>query len=511
MARDGSLGQSERGNHSLGRSLENDAIADWRESGDALPDVSAKVRSELGPQAAARFANELLEFQRRRAFVYAVTMALFIAPFFVMDLWESMESARAADRLQPVDVADPVLDGVLILFHAVFAALFQRVRGSRDRLMRLFLGLLIGVGSMIVLFVWWSTQGGSVLDPVDRGTWMEPFVFGSTAIFCAGFAHLFASFFVALSPREALIPVIPITVAYILTMLSLVNGPPITKAWMIAAWPLAAGPGLLWSTWRYRTFVHSFRWRVLRNKLGDLHQELVDARRIHESLFPAPMLDGAARFDYAYEPMREIGGDYLFARRHADGRIVMAVVDIVGHGVAAALAANRVHGELERLFEDRPNAGPGEIITLLNRFIARSLAAQGIFASAFAVELDGDRLRWTNAGHPSGLLVRADGTIEACPATAIMLGVAEPAEFDPGERAATLGRGDGVLCCTDGVHEARDARGELFGEARLLQLVTDARVGGADRMVPAIVESVRRYRDGDAHDDVLVAALWRHA
>jgi Stage II sporulation protein E (SpoIIE) len=496
---------------------------DLREWSEQLPDVGDAVRVEFGPEAATRFSEELFRFQRKRAFIYAVVMALFLSPFFVIDLWSAMESIGSTSEgveprgdsslalLGPSEVTDVVMDGILILFHAVFAAIFQRIRSSREILMKTFLGLLIGTGSCIVLYVWWATRAGDVLSPTERGTWLEPFVFGGTAIFCAGFAHLFASFFVALSPREALIPVIPVTLAYILTMLTLVNGPSVAKVWMIAAWPLAAAPGLLWCTWRYRKFVDSFRWQVLRTRLGDLRQDLADARRVHEALLPAPMLDGAVRFHFGYEPMRDIGGDYLFARRHADGSLTVVLADVVGHGVAAALAANRIHGELERLFDDSPEARPGEVMALLNRFIFRSLAPQGIFATAIALHGSQQRVSWSSAGHPAALLLHADGRTEHLAATAVMLGVVDSASFSAGEAERPLGRGDAVIVCTDGVHEAAAADGTFFGDSQLMRVIGDARVGGPDRVVPAIVEAVRRYRAGEVTDDVLVAALWRHA
>lgn len=480
---------------------------DLREWSDQLPDVGEAVRAEFGPEAASRFANELFEFQRKRCFVYAAVMALFISPFFVYDLWDALSTRVGPDGA--LDIADPVVDGLLILFHAVFAAIFQRIRGSRDRLMRYFLGLLMGVGSAIVLYVWWSARSGDVLDPTEMGTWKEPFVFGATAIFCAGFAHMFASFFVALSPREALLPVLPVTVAYILTMLWLVNGPTQTKVIMIAAWPLAAMPGLLWSTWRYRTFVDRFRWRFLRSRLGDLRQDLADARRVHEALFPPPITEGPVRLAFAYEPMRDIGGDYVFAHRKSDGATIFVLVDVAGHGVASALAANRIHGELERLFDDHPESGVGETMVTLNRFVHRSLAPQAIFASAIAFEVTDAEVWWVNAGHPAAFVLRDDGSSERIDANATLLGVLDAKTFEAPVGRSTLGRGDVLVACTDGVHEAADASGTFFGEERFRQIASDARIGGGSRIAPATLDAVRRYRQGEAADDVLIVTVWR--
>mgnify|MGYP002382312385 CR=1 FL=1 len=455
-----------------------------------------------------RFSQELFEFQRRRCFVYAIAMALFVSPFFVYDLWDALSGPIRSGESPAI--ADPVADGILIVFYAVFAAIFQRTKGPRDRLMRYFMGLLMGVGSGIVLYVWWSTRSGEVLDPTDRGTWIEPFVFGATAILCAGFAHLFASFFVALSPREALIPVLPITVAYILTMLWLVNGPALSKEIMIGVWPLAAAPGLVWCTWRYHKFVESFRWTFLRSRLGDLRQDLADARRVHESLFPAPIDDGVIRVNFAYEPMRDIGGDYLFARRREDGTVVVVLVDVAGHGVASALAANRIHGELDRLFDDRPDAGVDAALVTLNRFVHKSLAPQAIFASAIAFEVsEGGQVRWANAGHPAAFVLGDDGRVERLEANATLLGVMEAKAFEVEVATTSLRRLDVLVACTDGVHEAADAAGVFFGEERFRQIASDARIGGGSRIAPATLDAVRRYRHGDPADDVLIVAVWR--
>lgn len=480
---------------------------DLREWSEQLPDVGEAVRAEFGSVAADQFSQELFEFQRRRCFIYAAVMALFISPFFVYDLWDALSNPEGVKGF--ADIADPVADGLLILLHAVFAAIFQRLRGSRERLMRYFLGLMMGIGASIVLYVWWSTQDGAVVDPGDRGTWIEPFVFGATATLCAGFAHLFASFFVALSPREALIPVIPVTIAYILAMLSLIAGPMHAKAAMIAVWPLSAVPGLVWSTWRYRKFVDGFRWTFLRTRLGDLRQDLADARRVHEALFPAPIDDGPVRVHFAYEPMRDIGGDYLFTLRRETGATVVVLVDVAGHGVASALAANRIHGELERLYEDRPDATVAEAIVLLNRFVHRSLAPQAIFASAFAAELRDGELEWINAGHPAAMLLGDDGRVFRCDATATLLGVLDAKTFEATMQRTPMHRGDVLVACTDGVHEAADAGGTFFGEERFQRVALDARVGGGSRVAPAVLDAVKRYRHGEATDDVLVVALWR--
>src|SRR5690606_28540475 len=97
--------------------------------------------------------------------------------------------------------------------------------------------------------------------------------------------------------------------------------------------------------------------RALATRYGEFRRELTDARRIHESLFPKPKCEGDVHFLYLYEPMRQIGGDYLFVSCAPtdDGRREMlsfVVIDVTGHGIPAALTVNRLHGELSRLFAE---------------------------------------------------------------------------------------------------------------------------------------------------------------
>lgn len=75
----------------------------------------------------------------------------------------------------------------------------------------------------------------------------------------------------------------------------------------------------------------------MRGRYVEMHRELVDARRIHESLFPAPTCEGNISVRYAYEPMRQIGGDYLFCKHTlapaGNQRLNMVMLDVTGHGI----------------------------------------------------------------------------------------------------------------------------------------------------------------------------------
>ncbi len=467
------------------------------------------ILDELGPDAAQRFDSELLHFQRRRAIGYCLLVMAVLIPTFVLDLLLALN----IDFEQPdahVEIADPIIDVALLAVYGAFAVLLYRTRRSRRRLMQLFFLLLTIVCTLMIIGAMTLWSDAARLDP-DVTPAQGVFIASGTAITIVLILHLLASIFVSLSPREALLPMIPLTMVYVVLMFAVVEGPLHMKLIMLAAWIFAGGPGVLWSTRYYRRFVDAFRWRSLRAQLGDMRHDLAYARRVHEALFPLPLSDGPLRMNYCYEPMRDVGGDYLFAQRRADNSVLVVLVDVAGHGVASALAASRMHVELERLVEERPDVRPGDVLFALNRYVYRTLADQGVFASAVAilVPVHGTPLRWASAGHPAALFFRSDGKCEQLGSTATLLGVLEPGMFAPGEAQTLLGERDVVVACTDGVHEAADLSGAFFGDERLMSIATTAAVGGGDRVAPATMDAVRRHRAGrEASDDVLIVSVW---
>src|SRR5262249_4586108 len=139
---------------------------------------------------------------------------------------------------------------------------------------------------------------------------------------------------------------------------------------------LAVAPGSAWCWWRDRRFRKNFRTTFESRSFRKLQHDLSDARRVHEALLPAARSHGPVRFHYIYEPMRQIGGDLLFVfppshLHEAEGvqSLSLVVLDVTGHGIAAALTVNRIVGELERLFIDDPDAPPGKALAALNRYV----------------------------------------------------------------------------------------------------------------------------------------------
>lgn len=281
-----------------------------------------------------------------------------------------------------------------------------------------------------------------------------------------------------------------------------------------------AAPGLAiaWAKTTRRS--NNLRMRFLADRYGQMRRELVDARRIHEALFPRPFADAQLRFAYTYEPMRQIGGDYLYARfSPADGDSEPAfnvlLIDVTGHGIAAALTVNRLYGEVERVFAEDPFATPADVLAALNRYVNLTLSRHSIYATALCmrVDLQNDCVDYASGGHPPAFLCSADGRIEDLESTSYVLGAVGAAEFNPGMRRIRFMPGDALIAYTDGAIEARDCDGRMlgvFGLQKALATCVDGGAGaGASELAVSLLRLIEQHRGGPPEDDTLVVELAR--
>jgi hypothetical protein len=326
-------------------------------------------------------------------------------------------------------------------------------------------------------------------------------------------SHLFACLFLPWTPRESFRPLIPLLVLNALVSIWYSQSAFLTLAVIVAS-PLIGGPGALVCWWRYSRFHDRFNVNMLRRRYSELKRDLVNARQIHESMFSGPITSGDVRLAYKYEPMRQIGGDYLYScttATPAGGRALnFVLIDVTGHGVPAALTVNRLHGELERIFAEDPQSSPGDVLRLLNRYVHLTLATHSVYATAFCARIipQENILEYASAGHPPAFLRAVDGTIERLDSTTFVLGVAAGEDFVPGLQTLRFGRGDVLIAYTDGALEVQDRNGRNLGIAGLQKMIACERApeGGWSQRVLDLVD---RHRYGGSADDTLVVEVWR--
>jgi serine phosphatase RsbU (regulator of sigma subunit) len=196
-------------------------------------------------------------------------------------------------------------------------------------------------------------------------------------------------------------------------------------------------------------------------------QELELARQIQRTSllqeFPRhPRLDVHA----VYIPSRQVGGDFYDVVPDGPGSWLVAIADVSGKGVPAALLSSMLQASL------RTQAGSGasleSILQGINGVLYRSTALHQ-FATFFLARVEGDRLhmRFSNAGHNWPVVLRANGERMFLEKGGTLLGIIENLRFEEAE--VQLEPGDLVVLYTDGVSEAADRDGTLFGEERLCE------------------------------------------
>jgi len=372
--------------------------------------------------------------------------------------------------------------------------------------------VLIGLANILpVAATAISGQGGAAGPEASRG-------FPSAApLMPVLYVHFLAALFIAWPPREAIRPLVPLLA--VSALITLVFSPASIglRLLYIMLSPLVGVPGVLIGWWRHGRFRQKFQFRMLRGHYGAMKRELTDARRIHDVLFPSRIDDGPVRFDYRYEPMRQIGGDYLYtcadgSREDCAPRLSVVIIDVTGHGISAALTVNRIHGELERLFGERSDISPGETLTALNHYVNVALAKHNVYATALCMRIDphGEAIEWASAGHPPAFLRTAGGLLDRLEPTAIMLGARGDGEFDADPRSLPFRPGDAVIAYTDGVIEACDQAGRMLtieGVQRVMAALPPLAesTGYAD----VLMAVVQRHRFGAVRDDTLIVELSR--
>jgi len=376
--------------------------------------------------------------------------------------------------------------------------------------------------------------------------------------------HVLACACLPWSLREAIRPMYPLLVVSAMMILVIVLSEGVSGARVLQAAglivfsPLVLAPGAIIATVKDRWRTELFRTRFFETRYGQMRRELIDARALHEALFPKAEARGDVRLDYRYEPVRQIGGDFIFARwtpeavEGADASDVAAdaaqsltvvLLDVTGHGLSSALTVNRISGELERLFAEDPATSPSDALRALNRYVYLTLAPHAIYATAMVARVDrvptdeGSSgaapfmLRYANAGHPPAFLCRAskgesavgerrDAEAVQIQSTAPMLGVLPPDEFTSDAPEMAVWRGDRFIAYTDGAVETRNVRGELFGVERVRRLLSGAEprgamgingqagsAAGASGWPAAMIDAVDAFRSGQPTDDTVVVEI----
>lgn len=241
-----------------------------------------------------------------------------------------------------------------------------------------------------------------------------------------------------------------------------------------------------------------------KTRLIALEQELDIARGMQQSVLPRTFPPfGAFEIDARMTPAREVGGDFYDVFKIDERRLGLVVADVSGKGVPAAFFM-LISRTLMKAVGTQGEA-PAAALARLNELLAAD-NEQMMFVTLFygVLERDSGRLDFANAGHNPPLVRRADGRVEWLEAAGgIALAVMPGLDYEQG--SAILEPGDALLLYTDGVTEAVDSAGELFGEARLEATLAAAAGAGAAGTVAQVFAAVQDFARGEPQADDLTA------
>jgi serine phosphatase RsbU (regulator of sigma subunit) len=237
-----------------------------------------------------------------------------------------------------------------------------------------------------------------------------------------------------------------------------------------------------------------------------LEQEINIARDIQQALLPRNVRDyphlSVAGCNF---PCLAVGGDYFDVFPLSDHRTAFLIADVSGKGLGAALVTTMLQGVLSGM---TLGTDPARLFDHLNHFLCNHVEV-GRYATMFFGILDENgSLDYINAGHPSPILIRRGIADEAFTEGSCPVGLISEAQY-PATRIK-LEPGDTLVLFSDGVTEAMNPNEELFGVARLREVLTGQMETPLDQIQKCVLESVENFSCGASQADDLTLLLVRY-
>jgi serine phosphatase RsbU (regulator of sigma subunit)/predicted ester cyclase len=244
-----------------------------------------------------------------------------------------------------------------------------------------------------------------------------------------------------------------------------------------------------------------------------VEQDLRVARSIQQASLPkeVPELEGWRIAPY-YQPAREVGGDFYDLFELEEGRVGVVVGDATGKGMPAALVVSAASSMLRAVAQAFHSSSPGEVLSRVNETLVARIPPN-VFVTCFYAILDphSGSLRYANAGHTLPCCKRYDeDQADELRVRGMPLGLMPGMLYE--EKQTILVPGDSVLLCTDGLVEAHNPQGEMFGTPRLRGFLSERSEGG-NGLSAALMEELESFtgEGWEQEDDITILALKRAA
>ena len=248
---------------------------------------------------------------------------------------------------------------------------------------------------------------------------------------------------------------------------------------------------------------HQTQLLELRQRIDSLTGRIADdlrlAGNVQRSLLPQPLSHPQLELAREFIPFREIGGDYYDFLSLGPDRVALALGDVMGKGIPAALLAATLSAAVRSQVQVG-NEDPEQVVTRVNRLFWE-VTPTALFATLFfgVLDLSMGTLEYVNAGHHYPFRVRADGEVEDLAEGGTVLGLVEGARYRPG--FLDIETGDLLVLYSDGVTDRTNRGGELYGIERLKEAAREMRKDTARICLYSILGEIQGWSGGAHADD----------
>lgn len=254
------------------------------------------------------------------------------------------------------------------------------------------------------------------------------------------------------------------------------------------------------------TVIENARLFRLTREQERIQHELELASNIQQGLLPRKLPESNFFEVHAVTmPTRTVGGDYYDVIAVPGDRFGLTVADVSGKGLAAAMMASTLQGAFSVAAAGAPDHE--ELFRRINEFLCERTPPEMYATMFYGVLNRAGRLNFVTAGHPPPLLIRANGAIERLESANFPIGLIAGVSFSVD--SARLDNGDGLVIYSDGVTEAQDINGELFGEDRLVAVLKRHARSRAEAVSNDVISAVSDFVAGAPQADDLTLLVIR--
>ena len=261
---------------------------------------------------------------------------------------------------------------------------------------------------------------------------------------------------------------------------------------------------------------------IISNQINSMVRDLKEQDRMKRSLYLAQEVQqNLLPHEYPRSDNLEIAGksiycdetggdyyDFIFNDNDEKERIAIAIGDVSGHGISSALLMAAVRSSL-RQRSSLPGS-IGSIISDVNRQMVKDVEDSGQFITMLYLTIDPIQksLQWVRAGHDPGIFYDPHSdTFEELHGLGISLGVNEDWNYAEHTKTA-LKKGQIIILSTDGLKEARNSKGEMFGKERIYDIIRKNASSSANEILNELFESLNRFlEDTKIEDDITLVVI----